>query len=161
MSSTVKDILGIQECGLLGSQSKRGEKPLLPVDFISVIPGIVPGEEDILNQHNGIELVIRSVGAKKPTPDKLSTGQYIEASNTILQQLLPTFSTSDLVDYVEYQRQVGYYMQIFSVGSVFLLDHEHRKNVFYKKHKWNAIDQCLANGTLKQKNRCHWGLKFF
>jgi hypothetical protein len=151
LSSTVKDILGIQECGLLAAGSKRGEKPLLPVDFVSVIPGVIPGEEDILNQSNGIELVIRSVGSKNLTPDKLSSGQYLEAANTILQILLPTFTTSELVDYVEYQRQVGCYLQIFSVGSVFLLDHAHRKNVFYKKHKWNAIDQCLSTGTLKQK----------
>jgi hypothetical protein len=111
----------------------------------------VTGDEDILNEHNGIELVLRSVGAKKPTPDKLSTGQFIEASSIILQLLLPTFSLQDLTDYVEYTWQVGYYMQIFSVGSVFMLHHEHRKNVFFKKHRWCADDQCLANGTLKQK----------
>jgi hypothetical protein len=86
------------------------------------------------------------------TPDKLSSAQYLEATNTILQLLLPTFTTGELVNYIEYQRQIGYYCQIFSVGSVFLLDHAHRKNVFFKKHKWNAIDQCLSTGTLKQKS---------
>jgi len=149
VNSTVKDILGIEECGQ--AAVKKGEKPLLPVDFVSVIPGVSSGEEDILNQHNGIELVLRSAGSKKPTADKLSTGQYFEATNLILQVLLPTFSLLDLVEYIEFQRQIGYYMQIFSVGSVFLLDHLHRKNVFYKGHRWNAIDQCLANGTLKSK----------
>jgi hypothetical protein len=122
------------------------------VDFITVIPGIVTGDEDVLNEHNGIELVLRSVGAKKPTPDKLSTGQFIEASATILQLQLSSFSLQDLTDYIEYTRQIGYFMQIFSVGSVFMLDHNHRKNVFYKKHRWNSIDQCLATGTLKQKS---------
>jgi hypothetical protein len=151
VSKTIKDILGLEECGRLAGGVKKGEKPLLPVDFITVIPGVVTGDEDILNEHNGIELVLRSVGAKKPTPDKLNTGQFIEATSVILQLLLPTFSLQDLTDYVEYIRQVGYYMQIFSVGSVFMLDHAHRKNVFYKNHHWNAIDSCLANGTLKQK----------
>jgi hypothetical protein len=59
--STIKDILGIEECGQAGV--KKGEKPLLPVDFVSLIPGGSPGEEGILNQHNGIELVLRSAGA--------------------------------------------------------------------------------------------------
>ena len=32
-----------------------------------------------------------------------------------------------------------------------MLDNEHRKNVFFKKHKWNRVDQCLATGLLKRK----------
>jgi hypothetical protein len=57
----------------------------------------------------------------------------------------------ELSDYINYQRQIGYYMQIFNIGSVFILDHEHRKNVYYKRHSWNAIDEVLANGILKAK----------
>jgi hypothetical protein len=97
-TSSVKDILGIEECGRV---AKKGEKPLQPVDFVTVIPGTVPGDEDILNHHEGIELVIRTVGAKKRTPDRLSTGQYIEASSLILQLLLPTITVQELTDYVE------------------------------------------------------------
>jgi hypothetical protein len=160
VESTVKDILGIQECGQNGAL-KKGGKPLLPVDFITVLPGVSSSEEDVLNEHNGIELVLRSAGSRKPSADKLSTGQFIEASNLILQVLLPPFSLQNLVDYLEYQRQLGYFMQMFNVGSVFLLDHLHRKNVVYKLHHWNCIDQCLATGTLKQKQKIesHVGAK--
>jgi hypothetical protein len=76
IDSTVKDILGIQECGLNGAV-KKGEKPLLPVDYITVLPGVSSSEEDVLNEHNGIELVLRSAGSRKPSADKLSTGQFI------------------------------------------------------------------------------------
>jgi hypothetical protein len=151
ISASIKDLLGIAECGQLASGSKKGEKALLPVDFVSIIPGVVPPEEDIINQNNGVELIIRNVGARRPTPDKLTTGQYMEACHLILQILLPTFSLQDLTDYIEYMRQIGYFMQIFSISSVFALDHEHRKNVFAKKCSWSAINQCLATGTLKAK----------
>jgi hypothetical protein len=153
ISASIKDLLGIEECGRLACNAKKGEKPLFPIDFVTITPGVVTGEEDIINQNNGVELVIRNVGAKKPTPDKLTTGQYIEACNLIFKILLPTFSLQDLIDYIEFQRQIGYFMQIFSIGSVFILDHEHRKNVFAKKSKWHEFNQSLATGTLKSKQK--------
>jgi hypothetical protein len=151
VDGTVKDILGIEDCGRAAQACKKGEKPLLPVDYVTIIPGCQPEADEVLNEHNGIELVLRSAGPKKPTADRLTTGQYIEASNIILQLLLPTFSLQDLADYIEFQRMIGYFMQVFNVGSVFLLDHEHRKNVFSKKHKWNRIDNALSTGILKRK----------
>jgi hypothetical protein len=123
INAAVKDILGIEDCGRAG-QNKKGEKPMLPVDFVTIIPGAQIDEDEVLNEHNGIELVLRQAGSKKPTADRLTTGQYIEASNIILQLLLPTFSLQDLSDYIEYQRMIGYFMQIFNIGSVFLLDNE-------------------------------------
>ena len=47
ISAYIKDLLGIAECGQLACASKKGEKPLFPVDFVSIIPWVVPAEEDL------------------------------------------------------------------------------------------------------------------
>ena len=69
ISASDKVILGLEQCGRSATIAKKDEKPLLPVDYVTVIPGVVTGDEDVLNQHNGIDLVLRLVGAKKPTPE--------------------------------------------------------------------------------------------
>ena len=67
----------------------------------------------------------------------------MEASARILRLLAPTFTPIVFEEYIEYVSQLGILLQIFTVGSVFALDHLHRQDVYYKSRKWDNINQTL------------------
>jgi hypothetical protein len=101
---------------------------------------------------NGTDLILWD-NVKKPTLEKLSTGQYTEASARILRLLAPSMSAVEFDEYVDYIAQIGILLQIFTVGSVYSLDHLHRQDVYYKRGKrWDEINNTLQNPILKRKD---------
>ena len=93
------------------------------------------------------------VNSRKPTPDKLSYGQFFEASARILRviQLTPEAE----IEYLDYLRQLGVLLQTFTCSSVFTLDHLHRLHIFRNGGQWNIIENSLENATLKKKDAQH------
>jgi hypothetical protein len=150
VSEGLKDTLTLQELAILG----KGEKALLPINFCTVFNGIAIEEEEIGCGEFAGRLVWQSgKGAtKRPTPDRLSFGQFFEANSRILNllQLEPDLH----VEYLDYLRQVGILLQTFTASSVFCLDHLHRQFVHESagKAKWNFIENTLQNSVLKKKD---------
>jgi hypothetical protein len=145
----VSDLLASNDSS---TDKTRGEKPpYLPCNFISYLRGQHPDEESIVQSVNGTDLILRD-NLKRPSPEKITSGQYMEASHRILRLLAPTLSESDFEDYIEYMCQVGILLQTFTVGSVFALDNLHRQDVFYKGRAWDNINQTLQIALLKKKD---------
>jgi hypothetical protein len=145
----VSDLLATNDSS---TDKTRGEKPpFLPCNFVSYLRGQHPDEESIVQSVNGTDLILRD-NLKRPSPDKITTGQYTEASHRILRLLAPTLSEDEFDEYLEYMCQVGILLQTFTVGSVFALDHLHRQDVHYKGRLWDNINQTLQIAILKKKD---------
>jgi hypothetical protein len=71
--------------------------------------------------------------------------------------LKPTFTPTVFEEYIEYVSQLGILLQIFTVGSVFALDHLHRQDVYYKSRKWDNINQTLQMSILKKRDERNAG----
>jgi hypothetical protein len=136
-------------------QLDRGEKPLLPINFCTVLNGGIIEEEEILSGQNNGRLVWQSGrgNLRRPTPDKLSFGQFYEASARIFKLL--NLSGQQELEYLDYQRQLGILLQTFTQSSVFLLDHLHRQFVFASNSKWHVIENSLENSVLKKRDEGH------
>jgi hypothetical protein len=91
-----------------------------------------------------------AVDLRRPTPDKLSFGQFYEASARIFKLL--NLSGQQELEYLDYQRQLGILLQTFTQSSVFLLDHLHRQFVFASNSKWHVIENSLENSVLKKRD---------
>jgi hypothetical protein len=62
-------------------------------------------------------------------------------------------SNSQVVEYLDYTRKVGDLLQLFTPGSVFLLDHNHMLEVSEEEDKkWSDIDSTLQLAHLKRKD---------
>jgi hypothetical protein len=146
VSEGLKDTLNLQKLAILG----KGEKALLPVNFCTVFNGISIEEEEIGCGEFAGRLVWQSgKGAtKRPTPDRMSFGQFYEASARILNLLQLDPDTH--VEYLDYLRQLGILLQTFTASSVFCLDHLHRQFVHESAGKWNFIENTLQNSVLKK-----------
>jgi hypothetical protein len=123
----------------------------LPINFCTVLNGRVIEEEEILGgQYNG--RLIRQSGRgniRRPTPDKLSFGQFYEAYARIFKLL--NLTGQQELEYLDYQRQLGILLQTFTPASVFLLDHLHRQFIFGSGSKWHVIENSLENSVLKKR----------
>jgi hypothetical protein len=145
----VSDLLAIGDSA--ADSKARGEKPYLPINFVSYLRGQHPDEESIIQTANGTDLILRD-NVRKPVPEKLTTGQYIEASHRIFRLLAPTLTGSEFDAYIEYMSEIGILLQIFTIGSVFLLDHLHRQDVHLKGRRWDNINHTLQIAILKKKD---------
>jgi hypothetical protein len=144
--SFMKDLLCMQD----STTNSVGEKPLLPCNFVSNVRGTVSESEEVIHTGDGTQLILKKT-PKKPSPDKLSAGQWVSANIRILQRLLPSFSEQELSDYLDYTIGVGDNLQLFTSSSVFILDNEHRIDVHKSGRRWNNIDSRLENLFLKRK----------
>jgi hypothetical protein len=144
--SFMKDLLCMQD----STTNAIGEKPLLPCNFVSNVRGTVSESEEVIHTGDGTQLILKKT-PKKPSPDKLSAGQWVSANIRILQRLLPSFSEQELSDYLDYTIGVGDNLQLFTGSSVFILDNEHRIDVHKSGRRWNNIDSRLENRFLKRK----------
>jgi hypothetical protein len=146
----IRDTLSLQDLNLIGF---KGEKILLPVNFATVFNGCAFDEEEVVGCGQFAGRLVWQSGkgnAKRPTPDKLSFGQFFEGSARILNLLVLT--DAQKVEYLDYLRQVGILLQTFTASSVFCLDHLHRHYVFESPAaKWNVIENTLQNSVLKKK----------
>jgi hypothetical protein len=148
----LQDSLSLQELSLAGLL--KGDKALLPVNFVTVFSGCGAEDEEVLGcgQNQG-RLVWQSGKAgslKKPTADRLSYGQFFEANARILNLL--NLDEQSYTEYLDYLRQLGILLQTFTASSVFTLDHIHRQFVHESGSQWNLIENTLENSVLKKKD---------
>jgi hypothetical protein len=144
--SLMKDVLCLQD----STTNASGEKPLLPCNFISNTRGTMSESEEVVHTGDGTQLVLKKT-ARRPSPDKLTAGQWVSANVRILQRLIPAFSTQELSDYFDYTIGVGDSLQLFTTSSVMILDNEHRIDVHKTGRRWNNVDSRLENRYLKRK----------
>lgn len=145
------DTLALQD---LKTAVDKGEKVLLPVNFATVFNGGIGLEEEEIvgnGQFQG-RLVWQSGrgNTRRPTPDRLSYGQFYEANARIFKLL--NLSGQAEIEYLDYQRQLGILLQTFTTSSMFLLDHLHRQFVFESGARWHVIENSLQNAVLKKKD---------
>jgi hypothetical protein len=133
----------------------KGEKPLLPVNFCTVFCGIAVEEEEVVGTGQFAGRLVWQSGkgsTRRPSPDKLSFGQYFEGCARILNLL--NLEGDTYIEYIDFLRQIGILLQTFTASSVFCLDHVHRQFIFESKgkSKWNIIENTLENSMLKRKD---------
>jgi hypothetical protein len=145
-NSLLKDILCLDDCAV----NAKGEKPLLPVNFVSNPKGIVLDQDQMVTTDKDGNLKLKPC-KNKPTADKIVVGQWIGANARILSKLAPKFSAQDLIDYRDYMRKVGDLLNQFTYSSVFCLDNDHRVDVNFSDRRWNDIDCTLEVYYLKKK----------
>jgi hypothetical protein len=144
----MRDILCIDDC----TTNSRGEKPLLPVNFVSTPRGIIIDHDQVVTADKDGKLLIKP-NKHKPTADKLTVGQWVGANSRILSKLIPKLSAQDLMDYLDYCRKIGDLLNQFTTSSVFILDNDHRIEVNQTAGKrWNDIDSHLEIYTLRRKD---------
>jgi hypothetical protein len=148
----MRDLLNIDDTSITNA---KGEKALLPINFLSCVSG-TQDAEDIIHSSKGINLVMQS-SMRRVTPEKLSVGQWIAGNARILQKLTSEnkLTPAQIDEYLEYNRKVGDLLQIFTSASVFLLDNNHRLEVHrsVKKSKdWSDIDCTLEVAHLKKRD---------
>jgi hypothetical protein len=145
----MRDLLGVDDQPL----NAKGEKCLLPVNFLSCVRGTQDSEE-VIHSGKGVNLVIQSNLSKK-SPEKLTVGQWTAANARILSKLIKSgrLVGLEIADYLEYNRKIGDLLQLYTASSVFQLDHNHRLEVHEDAtRRWHEIDCTLENAHLKRRD---------
>ena len=145
----IKDTLSLQD---LASGLLKGEKPLLPINFVTIFSGCAVEEEEVVGTGSFAGRLVWQSGrgnSRRPTADKLSYGQYFEANARILNLL--ELEPKAHVEYLDFLRQIGILLQTFTIAPVFTLDHLHRLYIHETKSQWNIIENSLENSVLKKK----------
>lgn len=145
----MRDLLCLDELPL----NSRGEKALLPINFLSCIRG-TQDKDEVLHSGKSMNLVLQS-STKRVTPEKLTVGQWIGANSRILDKLISSgrLNSAQLAEYLDYTRKIGDLLQIFTFSSVFTLDNAHRLEVHETSKKWNEIDATLQAAHLKKRDQ--------
>jgi hypothetical protein len=134
-----QDAVNASSLGVIRQGEPKVKKPLLIPDFITSCLGISYNNEDIeLLTSKGPSFKLQG-RAKKPEAKDVTVAQWIAANIAILEQLMPTFSSSELRDYLSYTRQIGDLLQIYTTEAIFTLDNEHRKDVCFGVRRWCDI----------------------
>ena len=154
----LQDSLSLQELSIAGLL--KGDKALLPVNFVTIFTGCGAEDEEVLgcgqNQGRLVWQSGKSGTLKKPTADRLSYGQFFEANARILNLL--NLDEESYTEYLDYLRQLGILLQTFTASSVFTLDHIHRQFVHETSGRWNFIENTLENSVLKKKDEFNRGV---
>jgi hypothetical protein len=142
------DLLVLNDCNM--QAPTRGEKALLPVNFTSNLRGTLPDAEETISSSQGTRLVLRTA-ARRVTPDRLTQGQYFAANARIMAKLVVKMSPEELFEYLDFLRQIGDLLQVFTCASVLILDNEHRLEVAETGRRWNLINPTTQIALLKHK----------
>jgi hypothetical protein len=146
----MRDLLNFEDVPV----NSRGEKVLLPINFLSCIRGTQDSDE-IVHSGKGLNLVLQTT-LNRARPEKLTTGQWVAANARIMNKLIVSgkLTSTTLTDYLEYIRKIGDLLQLYTPGSVFLLDHNHRVDVHESTiRRWSDIDCTLENAHLVRKEK--------
>ena len=142
------DLLVLGDCN--SQAPNRGEKALLPVNFTSNLRGTLPDTEELVGSSFGTRLVLKTA-ARRVTPDRLTQGQYVAANARIMAKLVAKMTQEELFEYLDFQRQIGDLLQVFTCASVFILDNEHRLEVAESGRHWNMINPTTQIALLKHR----------
>ena len=152
LRDVMRELLGLEDQPTLNA---KGEKCLLPINFLSCVRG-TQNSEEVIHSGKGVNLVVQSTLRKSSSPDKLSIGQWTAANSRILCKLIVTgrLCGPEVLDYLEYVRKLGDLLQLYTPGSVFQLDHNHRLELHESttKRRWQDIDCTLENAHLKRRD---------
>jgi hypothetical protein len=152
----MRDLLNLDDTPL----NSKGERALLPIHFLSCIRG-TQDKDEVIHSGQGLNLVLQTTN-KRVSPEKLSTGQWVGANARILDKLVSSgrLTASTLTDYLDYCRNVGDLLQLYTPASVFMLENNHRLEVHETIGKrWNDIDATLQSSHLKKKDDQQYGAK--
>jgi hypothetical protein len=145
----MRDLLNVDGSVL----NSKGEKALLPVNFLSCVRG-TQNNDEVVHQGRDLNLVLQP-STKRVTPEKLSFGQWAGANARILDKLTTSgrLTPVQVSEYLDYNRKIGDLLQLYTPSSVFLLDHNHRLEVHQsEKKRWNKIDATLQSSHLRLKD---------
>jgi hypothetical protein len=98
------DILCLDDC----ATNSKGERPLLPVNFVSTPKGIIIVHDQVVTTDKDGHMKLKP-NKYKPTPDKITVGQWVAANARIMSKLMPKFSSQDLIDYLTIIARSGIY----------------------------------------------------
>jgi hypothetical protein len=149
-TSYLHDLLVLGDCNAQATAENRGEKALLPVNFTSNLRGTTPDNEETISQGFGTRLVLKSA-VRRVTPDRLTQGQYFAANARIMAKLVAKFTSEEMYEYLDFQRQIGDLLQVFTCGSVIILDNEHRLEVAETGRRWNQINPTTQIALLRHR----------
>jgi hypothetical protein len=159
LREVMRELLGIDDQPL----NAKGEKCLLPINFLSCVRG-TQNTEEVLHSGKSLNLVVQS-NLRKVSPDKLTVGQWTAANSRVLSKLIESgrLCGSEVLDYLVYVRKLGDLMQLYTPGSVFQLDHVHRQELHERttKRRWQDIDCTLENAHLKRRDEVAHGTSAF
>jgi hypothetical protein len=121
----------------------RSKKALSIPDFVRTSRGVgVVEEDDELVTKNGLSFKLQG-RVKKLDVAEVSIPQWLSANIAIFEVLSATLSARQIREYLNYTKQIGDLLQIYTSSTVFQLDDEHRKDVAREDLKWNEISSHL------------------
>jgi hypothetical protein len=85
--SLMTDILCLDDC----ATNAKGERPLLPVNFVSTPKGIIIDQDQVVTIDKDGSMKLKP-NKYKPTPDKITVGQWVSANARIMSKLMPKFT---------------------------------------------------------------------
>jgi hypothetical protein len=134
------------------ASASAGEKPkkaLYIPDFVTCVSeATVSDDEEILTTSSGTQLSLKTK-PKRLEPKDVTLPMWISANSRICDVLSPGFSSIELQQYNEFTRQIGDLLQLYSVSSVMVLDHEHRRHVAATGRAWDDISHHLEKIHLR------------
>jgi hypothetical protein len=154
------DLLRVQDRvnSCVGDQGASGEQKLKKVyqipDYITSCDGLAQEDEDFeLLATKGRSFKLQGQ-RKRPEPKDVTIPQWLSANLVILELLLPTLTSNEVLGYYTYTRQIGDFLQIYTSASVFMLDADHRKDVARGNRRWDEISShyvhyYLSNARLR------------
>jgi hypothetical protein len=145
-----QDAINARSLGSISQGEKGLKKPYLIPDYITSCHGIGQDDDDIkLLTSKGPSFKLQGK-SKKVEPKDITVAQWVSANIVILELLIPTFSSQDLSDYLSYTKQIGDLLQIYPTDAIFVLDHEHRRDVCRGNRKWCDISVHMDRFYLSQ-----------
>jgi hypothetical protein len=140
------DLIQAQDAVNSRLKSGQGElkfrKALAIPDFIRTSRGRGILEDDELVTKNGLSFKLQG-RTKKVEVENVTIPQWMSANICICELLTPSMTVREIKDYLNYSKQVGDLLQIYTSSSVFQLDHEHRQEVAFEEHGWHEVSAHL------------------
>jgi hypothetical protein len=126
-----------------GQGETKIKKAFAIPDFIRTSRGRgVLEDDDELVTKNGLSFKLQGRTKKVDVAD-VTIPQWISANICIFELLSPSMTVREIKDYLNYTKQVGDLLQVYTSSSVFQLDHEHRQEVACEEHRWNEVSAHL------------------
>jgi hypothetical protein len=143
-SGGVKDLLTAQESSVTttsrstSSGEKLLKKPLLIPDHIHYWNGLEDDDDDSFVTTLGKTFKLEG-RRRRLLPREVSIPQWLSPNLNILELLSESWTPAEVKEYLEYSKQIGDLLQIYTSASVFCLDDSHRRDVHRGFRRWNAI----------------------
>jgi hypothetical protein len=136
--------------GAVSAGEIKSKKLDLIPDYVTTCFGrFLEEDADELVTKKGLSFKLQGK-RKKLEPGEVSIAQWLSANIVILEKLTPSFSSSQVKEYLKYTRQVGDLLQVYTSESVFLLDDHHRREVYDEDIRWNDVSGHLERFYLER-----------